>query len=148
MWDGLNILFLVHFIQCFKNFWGSANVLLQIPFKKESTIFFEAQKYYFVFESWLIIIFFFSSGHIHNVVSTLPNVVKIDIEIDNVVSTLSNVVLFNVEKHNIVSTLFNVVNFNVDVLSVVSTLIWHCATSRRHINQKTTLNRRWNVCWY
>ena len=70
-----------------------------------------------------LIFFFFSSGHIHNVVSTLPNVVKIDVEIDNVVSTLSNVVLFNVENHNIVSTLFNVVNFNVDVLSVVSTLI-------------------------
>ena len=26
-------------------------------------------------------------------------------------------------------------------------LIWRCATSRRHINLKATLNRRWNVCW-
>ena len=66
---------------------------------------------------------FFSNGHIRNVVSTLPNVVKIDVENDNVVSTLSNVVQFNVEKHNVVSTLFNVVNFNVDVHNVVSTLI-------------------------
>ena len=73
---------------------------------------------------------FFPNGHIRNVVSTLPNVVKIDVENDNVVSTLSNVVQFNVEKHN-----------------VVSTLIWRCVTSRRHINLKTTLNRRWNVCW-
>ena len=80
----------------------------------------------------------FSNGQIRNVVSTLPNSVKIDVENDNVVSTLSNVVQFSVEKHNVVSTLFNV---------VVSTLIWRCATSRRHINPKTTLNRRWNVCW-
>ena len=86
----------------------------------ESSIFFEAQKYYFVFESRLN---FFSNGHIRNVVSTLPNVVKIDVENDNVVSTLSNVVQFNVEIHNVVSTLLKVVNFNVDVHKVVSTLI-------------------------
>ena len=73
---------------------------------------------------------FFWNGHIRNVVSTLPNVVKIDVENDNVVSTLSNVVQFNVEIHN-----------------VFSTLIWRCATSRRHINLKSTLNRLWNVCW-
>ena len=79
---------------------------------------------------------FFSNGHIRNVVSTLPNVVKIDVENDNVVSTLSNVVQFNVEIHNVVSTLLNVVNFNVDVHNVVSTLIWRCVTSRRHINLK------------
>ena len=107
---------------------------------------------------------FFLNGHIRNVVSTLPDVVKIDFENDNVVSTLSNVVQFNVEKHNVISTLFNVVNFNVgvhnvistlfnvvnfnvDVHNVVSTLIWICATPRRHINLKTTLKRRWNVCW-
>ena len=45
------------------------------------------------------------------------------------------------------TTLLNVVDFNVDVCNVVSTLIWRCATSRRHINLKATLNRRWNVCW-
>ena len=90
---------------------------------------------------------FFSNGHIRNVVPTLPNALKIDLENDNVVLTLSNVVQFNVEIYNVVSTLLNVVNFNVDVHNVVSTLIWRCATSRRHINLKTTLNRRWNVCW-
>ena len=47
----------------------------------------------------------------------------------------------------VVSTWLNVVNFNVDVHNVVSTLIWHCVTSRRHINLKTMLKRRWNVCW-
>ena len=53
-------------------------------------MFLEAQKYYFVFESRL------------NFFSTLPKVVKIDVENDNVVSTLSNVVQFNVEKHDVV----------------------------------------------
>ena len=87
------------------------------------------------------------NGFIGNVVSTLPNVVKIDVEIHNIVSALPNVVKFNVEIHNVVSTLLNVVNFNVDVHNAVSTLIWRCTTSRRHINLKATLNRRWNVCW-
>ena len=86
----------------------------------ESSIFLEAQKYYFAFESRLN---FFLNGHNRIVVSTLPNIVKIDVENDNVVSTLSNVVQFNVEIHNVVSTLLNVVNFNVDVHNVVSTLI-------------------------
>ena len=92
-------------------------------------------------------LFFFSNGHIRNVVSTLPNVVKIDVENDSVVSVLSNVVQFNVEKHSVVSTLFYVVNFSVEIHNIVSKLIWRCATSRRHINPKTMWNRRWNVCW-
>ena len=97
---------------------------------------------------WIEAYIFFSNGHIRKVVSTLPNVVKIDVENDTVVSTLPNVVQCKVEKHNVVSKLFYVVNFSVDVHNVVSTLIWHCTTSRRHINPKTTLSRRWNVCWY
>ena len=68
-------------------------------------------------------LYFFSNGHIRNVVSTLPNVVKIDVENDNVVSTLSKVVQFNVEIYNVVSMLLKVVNFNVDVHNFVSTLI-------------------------
>ena len=64
----------------------------------ESSIFLEAQKYYFAFE-WRLN--FFWNGYICNVVSTLPNVLKIDVENDNVVSTLSNVVQFNVEVHNV-----------------------------------------------
>ena len=66
----------------------------------------------------------FLNGHIRNVVSALPNVVKIDVENDNVLSALPNVVQFNVDIHNVVSTLLNV------------------ATLRRHINLKATLNRR------
>ena len=62
--------------------------------------------------------FFFSNGHIHNVVSTLPNVVKIDVEDDNIVLKL-----YNAEIHNVVSTLPNVVNFHIDVHNVVPTLI-------------------------
>ena len=66
---------------------------------------------------------FFPNGHTHNVVSTLPNVVKIDVKNDNVVLTLSNVIQFNVEKHNVVSMLFYAVNFNVDIRYVVSTFV-------------------------
>ena len=89
----------------------------------------------------------FAKGHIHNVVSTLPNVVKPDVENNNIVSTLFDVDHIDVEIHNVDSTLSNVVNFDVEVHSVVSTLIWGCSTSRRLINLKTTLKRRWNVCW-
>ena len=56
-WDGLNIVFVIQYIRCFKNFWDSANIILQIPIKigkKIKKMFFEAQKYYFVFESGLI----------------------------------------------------------------------------------------------
>ena len=58
----------------------------------------------------------FPDGHIRNVVSTLPNVVKIDVENDNVVQ-------FNAEIYNVVSDLLNVVNFNFDVHNTASTLI-------------------------
>ena len=70
----------------------------------ESSIFFEAQKYYLVFESRLN---FFSNGHISNVVWTLPNVVKIDVENGNLFWRC--LTLFN-------STLkYNVVSFSVDL---------------------------------
>ena len=94
---------------------------------------------------WLEASFFCSNGHIHNVVLTLTKVVKIDIENVNVASTLSNIVQINVEIEDVDSMLFNVVNFNVDVHDVALTLIWHFATSRRHINLKTTLKRRWKL---
>ena len=68
-------------------------------------------------------LFFLKNGHICNVVSTSPNVVKIDVENDNAVSTLSNVVQFNLEINNVLSTLLNVVNFSVDEHNVVSMLI-------------------------
>ena len=76
----------------------------------ESSIYLEAQKYYFAFESRLN---FFSNGHIRNVV-------KIDVENNNAVLTLSNVVFNSTLKY---TTLLNIVNFNVDVNNVVSTLI-------------------------
>ena len=67
----------------------------------------------------------FRSGHFHNVVSTLSNVVHVNVEI-----------------HNVDSTLLDVVNFNVEIHNVVSTLIGRCLTSRRRVNQKTTSKQR------
>ena len=56
----------------------------------ESNIFFEVQKYYFVFESRL---------------SMLSNDVQFSVKKHNVVSTLFYVVNFSVDIHNVVSTL-------------------------------------------
>ena len=54
--SGLNTIFVIQYIQCFKNFWGSAMFLYKVLLKWgkneedfESSIFFEAQKYYFCF---------------------------------------------------------------------------------------------------
>ena len=68
---------------------------------------------------WIIFFLLFRRGHFHNVLSTFTNVVRLDVEND--------------------STLLDAVNFNDEIHNVVSTLIWHCPTSRRPINQKTTL---------
>ena len=89
----------------------------------------------------------FEYGHIQNVVSTLINVVKLDVQNNNIVSTLYNVVNINVEIGNVNLTLLKVVNFNVYIHNVVSTLIWYCPTSRNHITLTTTLRQCWNVFW-
>ena len=94
----------------------------------------------------ILFLFFFTNGHIHNVVSTLPNVEEIDVKNDNVVSTLTNVQIkrrngqrwFDIAQH---------CRFQRYVHNVVSTLIWHCPMSRRHINLKRTSKKRWDVCW-
>ena len=95
----------------------------------------------------MICLVLFRNCHFQNAVSMFTNVVHINVENDNVVSTLSNVVHINVEIHNIDSTLFDIVNSNGEIHNVVSTLIWRCPTSRRRINQKSTLKQRWNICW-
>ena len=100
-----------------------------------------------VYPNWNYSCFLFRNDHFHNVISTLTNVVKLYVEKDNVVSTLSDIAHIKVQIHNVASTLFDVVNSNVEIHNVVSTLIWGCIKSWRHINQKTTLKQRWNVCW-
>ena len=87
------------------------------------------------------------NSHFYNVVFTLTNVVKLNVEKSNVTSTLPNVVYINVEIRIVDSMLLDVVSSNVEIRNIVSTLIWRCPTSRRPINQKTTLKQRWNVCW-
>ena len=77
---------------------------------------------------------FFSNGHIRNVVSMLPNIVKIDVENNNIVSTLPT--LFSSTLKN--TTLFYVVNFNVDIHNVDLTLC-NVATSYQPENVEPTL---------
>ena len=84
------MLFVVQYIWCFKNLWGSANILLQIPFevgkiKILSAAYSLKLKNIILFLNQDLI--FFPVRHICNVVLTLPNVVKIDVENENVVST-------------------------------------------------------------
>ena len=52
----------------------------------------------------------FRNGHFHSVISTLTDVVKLDVEKDNVVSTWPNFRRINVEIHNVDSMLSNVAN--------------------------------------
>ena len=51
-------------------------------------ILFETQKYIYVPNIKLFLyIFFLTYGHIHNLVSTLPNFAEVDVENDNVILT-------------------------------------------------------------
>ena len=67
----------------------------------------------------LLLLLFFGNGKFHNIISTLTNIVKFDVEKYNVVSRLSNVFCINVEMRNVDSMLFDVVNSNVRIHNVV-----------------------------
>ena len=141
MLDGSNTVFVILCIfTMFKNFCGSANILLHIhlemgnimreilnPAYSVETIFIWRSKYYLFLPRGLL---FFFKWLYSQCCSTLPNFMKIDVENDNVVSELSNNVQINVEIENVDSTLLNVVNLNLDVQNVDSMLIW------RHINRR------------
>lgn len=58
-----------------------------------------------------------------NVTSTLPNIVKLDVENGKVISTLRIIVQNKVGINNVDSTLIDIVNFNAEVQSVILTLI-------------------------
>ena len=77
------IVFVIQCIWCFRNFWGSANILLQIAFKMgrkwrrfwvQHILWSSKILCYF----WIEAYNFFSNGHIRKVISTLPNVVQMD----------------------------------------------------------------------
>ena len=97
-------------------------------------LFFEAQKYFLLFQ-------LFKNDHTDNVVSTLMNVMKLDVESNSIVPTLSNVNV-KLEIDHVGLALFNVKKFNVDIHYVVSTLIWHCPTSRHYITLTTNVETR------
>ena len=104
-----------------------------------SFLFFDTRKYCF----WSFELF--KNRHIHYFSSMLIKVVKLQVENINILSTLPNVVNINVD--NVDSTLFNVVNFNVDIRKVVFTLIWQIPTSQCYITLIATLRKPWYVCW-
>ena len=86
----------------------------------------------------------YAIDRIHNIVSTLVNLVKLVVN-DGIVSTLLNVVNTKVEVDDIDSILVNVVNFNVDLHNAVFMFIWRCPTSWSHINLTETLKQRRNI---
>ena len=64
-----------------------------------------------------------------------------------VISTFLFLCYWSHSKGNVVNQTIQLCFYQTFVHNVISTLIWNCATSQRHINLKTTLKRRWNVCW-
>ena len=118
----------------FKNFLCFASTIRHIPLNLGSKV---KKIMKWKLKLWILCILFeinffvlFRNDLFHNFISTFTSVVKLDVENGKVVSTLPNVVHINVEIHN-----------------VVSMLIWRCSTSRRRINQKTTLKQRSKDCW-
>ena len=113
--NGLNKCFcFTAYSQCFKNFYGFANIFLHISLEmgnKVKKILISEYSIWMIFIwnlmillcSWLEV--FFTNGHIHNLVSTLSNIAETNNENDNVISTLSNVVQINVEIDNVDLTL-------------------------------------------
>ena len=141
-WDGLNIVLVIHYITCPKNF-TALQIFLNIfllkwkkkwrKFWAQCILLSSKILFHFWIKAWFL--FFFQM-----VIFTTLWKSTLKMALFRRCLTLFKSTLFN-------STLFNVVNFNVDVHNVISTLIWRCVTSRCHINPKTTLKRRWNVCW-
>ena len=121
------------YVPCFP-FFSIDHNRKQVLLIKLFIFFFEAQKYFLLFQ-------LFKNDHTDNVVSTLINVMKLDVESNSIVPTLSNVNV-KLEIDHVGLALFNVKKFNVDIHYVVSTLIWHCPTSRHYITLTTNVETR------
>ena len=123
-----------YFSQHFKNFFCFPSIPRHIPLLMWNE---RAEEYYEIVIKTLILVYsilnefywslfyfsLFGSGYIHNVLSTLLNIVKLDVENNSVVLTLSNGVHINIEINNVDSTFSGVV--------IMSTLTY------------TTLFQRW-----
>ena len=128
----------------FKNFYGFANILFHIKWRiselnfqvvaetliSQNLIFYDLylkRKNILLVSSFIFQHFVF--GHIHNVVSTLANVVKVDVKNDNVDSTLFNFLNFNV------GLTFSDVSMPYQPSNIAETTIKHllgCLFSRSH----------------
>ena len=121
---------LIQYIRCFKNFCGTANIILHIPLKMGNKItkflnpaYSLKLKNIISFSTRSLIFLPFFKWSYSQRISTFRNFVKIDVENDSVALTLSNIVQINVEIDNVDSRLFKVVNISIDVHNVVSLLI-------------------------
>ena len=93
-WDGVNIFFVIQYIRCFKNFCG-CQIFFYIFLLKLGNKMNSLKIKYIILFLTRGLIFIFSNGHIHNVVSTSPNIVKNYVENEPFPMNLSEYFTFN-----------------------------------------------------
>ena len=112
------------YLQCFKIFYSLATIFLHIFLQKENKV---KEIFSSAYSNQMIIMFLSRSLFFMVIFTTLfrrgSTLCKSTLKMTTFVSTFPNVVKINVEIDNVESTLFNVANSNVDVRNVVSTSI-------------------------
>ena len=114
-------------LQYFSSSYLSSSYVFNIFFLKLGVVWtrlWNSSKNFSVYSIWNEFFFVsFRNSRFHNVVSTLTNVFKLD-----------------VEKDNVFWTFFNVAHINIEIHKVVSTLIWGCT----RYDVIPTKRQRWN----